>query len=102
KHGRESTVKDWTTNTAFDIKQGLFKSPAKKDISPRVGFAWDPKGDGKTALRAGFGLFYVDILSAYYGTPGGKNAPFAGSTAAVLGNLTQSITQLAAITPSLL
>jgi hypothetical protein len=27
-------------------------------FSPRVGLAWDPKGDGKTRLTAGFGVFY--------------------------------------------
>ncbi len=35
--------------------------PDKKNFAPRFGFAWDPKGDGKTSVRGGFGLFY-DIL----------------------------------------
>jgi hypothetical protein len=38
---------------------------AKKLFSPRVGLAWDASGNGKTAIRAGFGTYYtlIDALS---------------------------------------
>ncbi len=51
--------------------------PDRNDWAPRFGFAWDPKGDGKTSLRGGFGVFN-DILKAEDNLQYNGQAPFFG------------------------
>ena len=44
------------------IPRGLFDTD-KNNFAPRIGFSWDPFGNGRTAVRGAYGIFYDTINS---------------------------------------
>jgi hypothetical protein len=55
--GPGSTFDQQLTTAAIGRVQRLYH-PQKFNFSPRIGFAYDPFGDGKTSIRSGFGLAF--------------------------------------------
>ena len=50
-----------TPNGGFTHASELFKAD-RNNFSPRFGFAWDPFGNGKTAIRGGFAVFFQRMI----------------------------------------
>src|SRR5207253_7063019 len=53
-----------------------YSNPTTRNFEPRFGFAWDPQGNGKMAVRGDFAIFDVLQLPVYYYTQQGIETPF--------------------------
>jgi len=51
-------------------------NPTTKNFEPRIGFSWDPFKNGKTAVRAGFGIFDVLPLPYEFGLNTAATFPY--------------------------
>jgi hypothetical protein len=60
-------IGNWDPTVGFEQVGVNIKSAYNgyhKDFSPRLGIAWDIGGKGKTVVRAGGGVYYVDLVAA--------------------------------------
>ncbi len=58
------------------VNSPLLQNPTTKDFEPRIGLEWDPFKQGKTVVRAGFGMFDVLPLPYEFGLNTAATAPF--------------------------
>lgn len=57
-NGFDTSLLDILKGTAFTPGELFAENPSKKNVAPRVGFAWDVSGDGRMSIRGGAGMYH--------------------------------------------
>ena len=64
RSSRRPRVSRFPPTTCSDLQKGI--QTDKNNFQPRIGIAWDPSGDGKTVVRASYGIFFDHPLLGLY------------------------------------
>ncbi len=88
------------SNATVNFIGGSAKQPTyNRDLhsfAPNLGIAWDPKGDGKTSVRAGFSINYVNDNAILAGNNAAANNPGLSSSVS-LASLTATLANKATV-----
>ncbi len=75
RDGKTTFLPDPVRDPAVQIGPLLEKNPSPRNLSPRLGITWSPWGSQNTVLRAGFGIYYDQMLK-YVVDQAKSTAPF--------------------------
>jgi hypothetical protein len=82
------------------LGEPFFNNPTTKNFEPRIGFAWDPFGNGKLAVRGGAGLFDVLPLPYQFILLTTQAAPFFQYTSLNVGDPSLAVPLTFPVVPS--